>query len=539
MSSVLSVPDLAYYAPSWRALRYFSLYRITLAGAFAAAAMSGAAPESGASPLHREFAVVAWSYLALACMLQLAIENQQSYFKAHVTSQVVVDTVMLTLLMAASGGITSGLGMLLGVSVAWGSFLTSGQTALPFAAIASLLILGEEWYRWGPTDTGSPSYTQAGLLGSVLFAIALLSHALARRIGQTEALAAQQSVDLANLSRLNEHIVHRMRSGVLVLDSRGRVQLANDSASALLGLAKPLQDQSIGNLVPELVKPLTLWYDDHNLATHLVRPASRDKDLLVSITELGNAREDSILLFIEDAALMRQRAQQLKLASLGRLTASIAHEIRNPLGAISHAGQLLRETSLTDAESVRLTAIILEHSKRVNSVIESVLKIGRSNPPTPRSFALRPLLTAFVAELTDRMQLPAATVLIRIDPEHLQVRMDPAQLQQVLWNLCENALRYSQGTPALELTAGVRSLNDRPYLDVIDHGCGIPAEIEDRIFEPFVSHNSTKGTGLGLFIASELCECNQAVLSLHANTTSGCTFRISFAHPDRQQWIFQ
>jgi two-component system sensor histidine kinase PilS (NtrC family) len=330
-----------------------------------------------------------------------------------------------------------------------------------------------------------------------------------------------------------------MRSGILVVDVDGKVQLANASAMSFLGFPPAaITGHDIGQLLPELAAGVwQAWVREPRPPTRLLKPASREAELLVSITDLSQDSAGGTLMFLEDAAATRQRAQQLKLASLGHLTASIAHEIRNPLGAISHASQLLSESSSRSEEDQRLTRIIREHSLRVNTIIENVLKIGRRDNPVLESFAIKPWLSTFVDELRLRKHMAPEQILFTVEPDDLTVRMDASQLQQVLWNLCENALRYSRGTPALSLICGLKPMSDRPYLDVIDYGSGIPADIEDKIFEPFFTKDS-QGTGLGLYIASELCESNQATLSLHSNSENGCCFRISFAHPDRQQTIF-
>ncbi|MCI0590722.1 MAG: HAMP domain-containing histidine kinase, partial [Gammaproteobacteria bacterium] len=223
---------------------------------------------------------------------------------------------------------------------------------------------------------------------------------------------------------------------------------------------------------------------------------------------------------------------------LGRLTASIAHEIRNPLGAISHAGQLLSESRSLAPEDDRLLRIIIEQSARMNDIIEDIMHIKPRASTTPKSIKVQPWLEAFVDEFTSRQQIPRAAIMIAGDSEDMEVTMDASQLHQVLWNLCENGLRYSKGIPLLEINYGLRRETERPHLDVIDHGTGIPEEFAEQLFEPFFT-TEPQGTGLGLYIARELCESNQASLSLYANTKEGCCFRISFAHPGRQHLSIQ
>jgi two-component system, NtrC family, sensor histidine kinase PilS len=521
--------------PAWTALRYFGLYRLILSGFFTVIVWTRQLPPPLGEHDPGVFATAVYGYLLLAILAQIGVEIRPHRFGAHVLGQVLTDTVMLTTMMYASGGVTSGVGMLLLVSIALGSMLTEGRTAFLFAGLASIAVLCEEAYFWHYGDALTANYTQAGFLGSTFFATALLGHALAGRLRASEALAARRGADVAQLERLNEQIVQRLRSGIVVLDATGRVRLANQSAQALLGLAEPVPFQPLAMLAWDLAQQLDSW-PSHAPASQILRTASRGTDLLVSRAELGSGPAATTLVFIEDAAAMRQRAQQLKLASLGRLTASIAHEIRNPLGAISHAAQLLSESSGHTEEDRYVTRIIKGHSERVNRIIENVLTIGRRDRSAPEIFAAKPWLEGFVSEFTARVQISSERLLVHMESEDIEIVMDRSQLHQVLWNLCENALRYSQGTPALELRCGVKPISETPYLDVFDHGTGIPEDIADSIFEPFVSKNSP-GSGLGLYLACELCECNQASLSLHENSANGCCFRISFAHPQRQQWI--
>ncbi len=522
-------------SPAWTALRYFGLYRLILSGFFTVIVWTRQLP----SPLGEHdpgvFATAVCAYLLLAILAQVGVEIRPHRFGAHVLGQVLTDTVMLTAMMYASGGVTSGMGMLLLVSIALGSMLTEGRTAFLFAGAASIAVLCEEAYFWLYGNALTANYTQAGFLGSTFFATALLGHALAERLRASEDLAARRGADVAHLERLNEQIVQRLRSGIVVLDAMGRVRLVNQSAQVLLGLAQPVSSQPLAMLAWDLAQQLDSW-PTHAPPSQILRTPSRGTDLLVSRAELGSGPAAATLVFIEDAAAMRQRAQRLKLASLGRLTASIAHEIRNPLGAISHAAQLLSESTGHTEEDRYVTRIIKGHSERVNRIIENVLTIGRRDRSAPEVFAIKPWLDGFVSEFSARMQISSERVLVHTQPEDIEIVMDRSQLHQVLWNLCENGLRYSQGTPALELRCGIKATAETPFLDVIDHGTGIPGDIVDSIFEPFVSKNSP-GSGLGLYLASELCECNQASLSLHENSAKGCCFRISFAHPQRQQWI--
>lgn len=525
-----------YTETSWQALQYFNLYRILISLLFVGLIWIGQLPEPLGIYNQKLFAIVAHGYFIAALVIATIIRKKTPRYKLQVAVHVMIDIMAISLMMYASNGLESGFGMLLIIAVAGGSILCAGRIAIFFAAIAALVVLGQEVYlqlfRYYPP----PNYTHAGLLGITFFATAILGHILAARVEKSEALVKQHVVDLESLAQLNETIVQRMQSGILVLDDEFRIRLSNESARLLLGLREDMQNQAIADVVPEMVSKLKKWLHEGGKQNLIIKPARGDVDIQVSFTQLKPDTKFGILIFMEDVALIRQRAQQLKLASLGRLAASIAHEVRNPLGAITHAGQLLSEAGEIDNEGDRLIQIIMDQSRRVNTIIENVLRISRREASTVELIELKSWIEDFTRELTTRKNLPKNSVRISIKPDDITVRMDPSQLYQVIWNLAENAIRYSKGDVLLELNCGIKKESDRAYIDVIDHGPGIAEDAVEHLFEPFFTTNS-KGTGLGLFIARELCEANQAALGLFKNSPEGCCFRIHFPHIQKQQNI--
>ncbi|MEA2078748.1 MAG: HAMP domain-containing sensor histidine kinase, partial [Pseudomonadota bacterium] len=256
--------------------------------------------------------------------------------------------------------------------------------------------------------------------------------------------------------------------------------------------------------------------------------------LLPQFTPLGTGDGIGALIFLEDAATMARQAQQMKLASLGRLTASIAHEIRNPLGAISHATQLLSESELLGTGDQRLMTIIRDHTRRVNTVVENVLQLSRPGTSLPQHIALKPWLEKFTDEFTHSGNCHPDQVSISVTPQDIDIYMDPGQLHQVAWNLCLNAVHHNnQEVPPvkLQLVGEQSDTSTAPHLDIIDNGPGIEPDMEDRIFEPFFTTKSS-GTGLGLYIARGICESNQARLGYHPLPDGGSCFRITF--PDTE-----
>ncbi len=518
----------------WRALRYFCLYRIAISGLFALLGIFAKLPPNFTEFDVRQFALTACVYLGFAVVAQAAVVRRWVRIQLQVYAQVLLDIIAITLFIRASGGVGGGFGILLVVAIAGGCLFVQLRGAVFFAALATLAVLGETilgiWYLGYP----SASYTQAGLLGAALFGTALLASILAEQARRSEALAAKRAVDIENLSRLNETIVQRMQSGIVVLNDAHQAVLVNEAAITMFaGDAEPMRGRAI-----EIPAPLNAvyrrWLADEINRKMPLELGDQGLEVIVSFTHVGAGSSGGTLIFLEDAAEVRQRAQQLKLASLGRLTASIAHEIRNPLGAISHAGQLLLESPQLGEQDLRLTQIIGEHSRRMNQIIENVMTIGRRGPAIAEGFTLREWFEEFLVELKERKQLDDADLACAWLDDDLMVRMDKGQLHQVLWNLCENALRYSALQPLLSFTCGRAAGSSRPFVDIVDSGPGMSDKVAEQVFEPFYT-GETSGTGLGLYIARELCEANQASLILMDHDERGCRFRINFAHPDRQQ----
>jgi len=522
------------YRQTWKPLSLFNLYRLVIAGLFSLVAVIGIdLPPLGAED-HRLFMLTSIGYLLFGLLSALAIRWRTPRFQIQLYSQLPADIICITLLMYASGGVRSGLGALLIAALAGGGMLMSGQMAILYAAITAMAVLGEEFYIWNsPIATGS-NFTHAGILGATFFVTAILAYLLAKRARESEALAAQRGVDLANMQQLTEYVIQRMQTGIIVIDLQQRIRLINESACHLLGAIANSSQYRLVDLSPPLAAYLVLWQENPDHETQAFHPTSASPEILPRFAKLGQA---GILIFLENTAATAQQAQQMKLASLGRLTASIAHEIRNPLAAISHAGQLLAESSQISSGDVRLTEIIKQHSQRMNAIVENILQLSRRQRSRPEEFELSSWLQDFIASFCSTEGVESRYIAIEINPPDTVVRIDPSQLNQVLWNLCHNGIRYSRantGEPRLKLRGGISAESPNPFLDVIDSGRGVPPEAVDHLFEPFFT-TEPKGTGLGLYISRELCESNQARLNYIPVSSGGSCFRIIFADPRRKQ----
>jgi two-component system sensor histidine kinase PilS (NtrC family) len=533
---MLSLPDIAptdiqldldTAVPNWKPLYLFNLYRLMVAIFFIGSFLN-ASPTFLGQFDDRLFLITAWLYAGFAILCLLMIEQSWLAFRVQVLAEVLVDIFAITVLMHTSGGVNSGLGMLLVVVIAGGSLLTEGRTAFFFAAVASLCILVQvslaDLYRGLPGG----NYSHAGMLGISFFATAFLAHTLARRVQASEALAKQRGIHLQYLAQLNAQIVQHIQSGIIVVDIVGRINLFNSAARRLLGLNEQPDGRTLTAVLPELASRVAIWKKSGKATSSLFRSELSEVDIIATFTELNRAGAVSILIMLEDATLTAQRAQQLKLASLGRLTASIAHEIRNPLSAISHAGQLLAESPHISQDDARLTQIIAKNSRRVNTIIENVLQLSRREQANTQTVDLHTWLLSYLDDFIIQQDLNPSDIILHTHHSDLTICFYPEQLYQVVGNLCENGLRYSRGTPRLELTTGISDESSRSYLDIQDKGQGMTQEVKAQIFEPFFT-TEFKGTGLGLYLTREICEANQASLHLLSNLKTGCCFRIHFS----------
>jgi two-component system sensor histidine kinase PilS (NtrC family) len=511
-------------------LRIYSWYRLILAllllGIFFG--ISGRGLFGNFQPLLYLATTVVYAVLNLAVVVWTG-RRPLELRPRHYFALFVVDIAALVLLVHASGGVSSGFGILLLVTVAAAAIFVPGQIAILVAAVATLGILAETVYDILYLGGTLATLLPAGLLGLLLFLTSILVQGVARRVRLSEELAEQKSEEVSSLQQLNQLIVQRMRTGIIVVDDGRRIQVINEAARSLLGDPGP-------RLPDTLVDALEHWRRGEPSAGEGLRPSDSGPRLQVSFATLQHPEGDGTLLFLEDQAQITQRAQQLKLASLGRLTASIAHEIRNPLGAMSHAAQLLNEEESLDEAERQLLEIILKNGRRMNEVIENVLTLSRGHQPRPERLDLLAWLHQFARDFhhqTGNGKPPRIDV-DAVDEAGITVNIDPGHLRQVMTNLVQNGLRYSEratGTPSVLIRVGMANDTEAAVVDVIDEGPGISDEDSRHVFEPFFTTESG-GTGLGLYLARELCEANQARLDYLRDAGKSC-FRLSFAHPDR------
>jgi two-component system sensor histidine kinase PilS (NtrC family) len=524
---------------SSRVLLTLSTFRLLIAAALLVFFLLNTDPRVFGDRYPTLFAATIAGYLVFAALTALSLRHRWVPLFALSVAQLLVDIVAVTLLMHASGGISSGLGGLLVVFIGVGSLILPGQYPAIVAALATFAVLGEQIYAQLNDVQITFNYPAAGVLCAIVFAMATAAQPLARRIQASEALVRKFGIDLQNISELNDYIVQHLRESIVVLDDDDTLRLINSSAIQLLGANKPAPGNSLQSVCPELYDYLKRWRQDLTLSSHpeftLVSEGSSLR-ILAHLAPLGKdaPRLGPVLVFLEDISIMNERVQQSKLASLGRLSASIAHEIRNPVGAMSHAAQLLQESPGLDPDDERLTEIIQTHSQRVSHIIDNVLQLSRRESSRQERLQIKKWLEDFAVEFTRTHMLQEGEFTIKEVPDDLEVRIDRGHLHQIMWNLCDNAVKYASETGGIlvEVQSGRLPNQGRPYIDVLDSGLGIDAATVEQIFEPFFTARSG-GTGLGLYISRELCELNRATLVYRDRPDGGSIFRIVFADPDR------
>ena len=491
----------------WVSLRYFNIYRLVLAAVFLSAVLIFGDSLNFGSHNLAEFKYVSGAYLLLAIAYHVLQQKLHSYFNFQLSLHVITDIVASVLMMNASDGFRSGLGVMLLISLAAAALVSRGALMLFYAALASIAILLEQTYWILQFDNSTANYVQPGLLSIGYFATALITNQLAQRVIRQERVMRQRSVDLSNQLRINQLVIQDMQDAVLVVDGNGLVRQHNPQVSQLLGWQAPELDQ-IENYSPEIARLLERWRNRQGNPTETLMMPGSGKLVRARLVEAGTDGGRFTLVFLEDLSRLQEQAQQLKLAALGRLTANIAHEIRNPLSAISHASELLLEEPREPSQE-RLLRIIQENSKRLDRMVRDVLELTRRDRVHPETIQLAAFLPSFVDEFAQNEKIPAIGFALELQGAG-EILFDRVHLQQVLWNLLRNAWRHSrQGAASVRVR--VRRQANRVELHVIDDGEGVPTHLRQQLFEPFFTTYSG-GTGLGLYIAREMCAANGAIL---------------------------
>lgn len=529
-------------------LRAFHYYRLVLIAILLLAVVLDEAGHLLSVTDTRLFTVTVLIYLALVALALVTSVLRFPGFSIQVHLQTLIDVLMLGLLAHASGGLDSTLLVLLVVAMAASAILLPVTSTFIAAVLATLATVALWLYpEWRHTSSlvllvsdfdlsqDGNNLARIGSYTAAIFTSMLITYGIAERGRRSESLARQRAYELLELARLNQAIVQHLQSGVVVVDRFAKVRMLNSTARDQLNYHEPLDQPPLGVLSPALGQRLANWLSTGLNNAQPFRPADHLPEITPYFSHLGNDDVSAdTLIVLEDTGQVEQRVQRIKLVALGRLTASIAHEIRNPLSSINHAAQLLDESPTAGSSDKRLAQIIHDNAKRASAIINNVLDLSRRERAHPEDIALRPWLENFCNEFLRGYNGPQPYIEVRVQPKELSVRFDIGHLHQILWNLVSNACIHGapQDTPdeppRVRLYASVDAQRNRPMLDVIDSGAGIPEEDQSKIFEPFFT-TRTSGNGLGLYISREICEANRGQLQYLRTAEGGSCFRIIFS----------
>ncbi len=501
----------------WRSLRYFSVYRLVVAAVFLLVFLMTGGDGNFASQNPALFLWADSAYLVAAFAFLMVLQRPERAFNLQLTIQVACDVVLLTTLMYASGGAKSGIPVMLIVVVAAAGLVGQGRLTLFYAALATVAVLMEQTTRLLQFDAKPDDFMRTGLTSIGFFATAVIARFLARRVVANENLARQRGIELADQVRINQQVIQDMEDGVLVVDAEGRVRLHNPKAETLLSIGGPAGDE-LADYSPLLAEHLHRRQTAGETTDILMMPTG--KSLLVRL--LPPEASGNTLVYLQDIGRVQAQAQQIKLAALGRLTANIAHEIRNPLAAISNAGELLIDEQRAETRA-RLVRIIGDNSNRLNRLVGEVLELGRRDRVQQERVNVTSFLDRFVEEYA--LHDPTAAKRIHITGStETALCFDRAHLHRILENLVTNALRYASAADGAVRIDVVPIMPDSVELHIIDDGPGIAEADRGKVFEPFFTTRGS-GTGLGLYISRELCDANGARLDL-VDDRSGGHFRL-------------
>lgn len=470
--------------------------------------------------LFFKFAFSYFIFSIVCIFLNLAKTPPVSF---NVPAQITIDIAFNVLFMHAVGGVSSGFGILLIIIIVHGAFASNGRLALYYASVATIGLLIEHSVRFLLLSDPTLSYTQPVMLSLGCFATAWLAHSLGIRMTESQKIASKRGIDLQNMSQINALITQEMQDGVIIIDQSLNIKHRNNQANHLLTLPDMPDAALTLHQLPDIAKLYLQWVNNQNEDPNFNFQLNNHelKVRFMPIQTDQTTRLSGAVIFIQDWSQLQSKAQQAKLAALGRLTAKIAHEIRNPLSAISHANQLLQE-DIIDGNNVRVLEIVEDNIHRIDKIIKDVLELNRRDRTRQQPVELNQFILDFHHQFCAVEKIdPAGFTLSLLDTPQTAL-FDHRHLTQILWNICSNGWEHSRKTTAslqLDLKHVVVNLL---HIVIADDGNGVSEENRAKLFEPFFTTKST-GSGLGLYISRELAEANGATLQYQA-ITQGTAF---------------
>ena len=519
----------------WRALFYLNIYRMLLAVFLVTASLASLTIGSLGSRHPEQFFFASITYACFSLLFAFFIHKGWPRYTTQCHIQILVDLVIIVILYHASTGRGAGLEILLFIAVSASGILLGGRGALTAASVATILLIIEHFYVIFTHQRSLGGFTTLAFLGGGLFVTAFIIYYLTLRLRKTEIEVVQQNLNLQKLAHINQQIVEQLHSGVIVVDQQSTVILVNKSCRELLDIPASLKlPTSLGSL-----------FSDINLDAAIQKKIENEKDSKINLPSgnkilarhqpLGKTIKNGYMLLFDDYSQIEKEKQNEKFIAMGRLSASIAHEIRNPLGAISHAGQLLAESPPDNRDDARLVEIIDKQSNRINQIIKTILELGQSNERNFEKIPVHSWLKIIIKTFLRDNGLSDKSILLRPEESRdflaISACGDPDQLQQVIINLLSNSLHYADTStlPFIIINIEENIPGTTTTISISDNGPGINKDIQDKIFEPFFT-TSPSGNGLGLYIARKICLSNDGYLEYLDNNDGSGFFILTLAN---------
>ena len=510
-----------------RVLRYLAVFRILAAAGLLLLWWSNLGDFSNLTPMEALAATALIVYGAFAAWMAALAWRGSSNAQVQASLAISGDVYMLSMLVLLLGGPGTGLGILMIFAAAMAAVLMPVRTALFLAAVLTLAAISHAFLAEITADN-TRALLEAGLYGVSIFTAAVLAHFMAIGVRDYRLTAERQEARAGRLEQISDLIIRRMRTGVLALDGDCRIQMHNESAWHLLGSPGP-GVRDLEQIAPELHAVIERFIDDQLEPTEPVMLSGSQAEVLPRLVALPEDSDIRMLVFLEDNDVVAQRALQHSSATLAELSGSIAHEIRNPLSALTNAAQLLEESSSIGLADLRLVQIIDNQARRMNRIVENILQLSRREKSRPEIFDLEPMLEELVGEFAANHE---DEIITKLDLEDFMattaVMFDRSQLWQVIMKLMDNASEHAGAKgrrPLVMLALRRDEASGTATIVISDNGPGIRPEVAERIFEPFFTTRK-EGSGLGLYIARQLCAANQAELTVDSVLGEGTRFRI-------------
>ena len=485
-------------ATTLRLLRLLALYRCVAAIALAIAT-SGTSLHAVSYPATAAYAI--WALLSL-----LTLPRFKGGVSGLLLVQLAIDLVFTVVIyLDSQSPVATYATYLYPILAAHGWFLRD-RIAFGHAAIASItLMVAELTLRAASVQ----AVTQAALVGAGYFLLTAIGMLLGRSAEESEVRVQLRTADIRRLAHINQVVISELTDGVLVIGALGQVVMANPQATRWLGGDEALMrpDVQLSDLSADLhARWMAYFLHNSTIDGSPIRTADGARLLTPRMMPVDLEERAGTLIFLEDVEQAEAQAQQIKLAALGRLSASIAHEIRNPLSAIKQAAQLIGEEVSDNPGAQALATMIDKNVDRIDRIVRDVSLLGRRDRGTPGAVLLHEAVLELVNELCQALPAPKAGFRLAL-PDDALIYVDRSHLDEMLVNLMSNAWRHSQKlSDSVTVLASINDEMQRAVINVIDDGSGVAREAADRIFEPFFSGSGS--TGLGLYLVRELALAN-------------------------------